>query len=221
MMGRLSHDQEQFFYSFRLDEAVPEDHAVREIAAVLDLSWAHSELASYYPEIGRPSIDPVLMIRMLIVGYVFGIRSERGLCREGQVNLAYRWFCGLSIEDKVPDHSAFSRARNERFGNSNVFRCVFERIVGTCIAAGLVGGEGFAVDASLIQADANKQRSIAGQDWRRKRAPARSSRAVKEHLAPLDDTAWGAASDVIPKFISPSDPATQWTGAPEAPGIFA
>jgi len=150
MMGRLSHDQEQFFYSFRLDEAVPEDHAVREIAAVLDLSWAHSELAPYYPEIGRPSIDPVLMIRMLIVGYVFGIRSERALCREVQVNLAYRWFCGLSIEDKVPDHSAFSRARNERFGDSNVFRCVFERIVGTCIAAGLVGGEGFAVDASLI-----------------------------------------------------------------------
>jgi transposase len=165
MMGRLSHDQEQFFYSFRLDEAVPEDHAVREIAAVLDLSWAHSELAPYYPEIGRPSIDPVLMIRMLIVGYVFGIRSERGLCREVQVNLAYRWFCGLSIEDKVPDHSAFSRARNERFGNSNVFRCVFERIVGTCIAAGLVGGEGFAVDASLIQADANKHRSIPGAEW--------------------------------------------------------
>ena len=112
MMGRLSYDQEQFFYSFRLDEVVPEDHAVREIAAVLDLSWAHSELAPYYPEIGRPSIDPVLMIRMLIVGYVFGIRSERALCREMQVNLAYRWFCGLSIEDKVPDHSAFSRARN-------------------------------------------------------------------------------------------------------------
>jgi transposase len=171
MMGRLSHDQEQFFYSFRLDEAVPEDHAVREIAAVLDLSWAHSELAPYYPEIGRPSIDPVLMIRMLIVGYVFGIRSERALCREVQVNLAYRWFCGLSIEDKVPDHSAFSRARNERFGDSNVFRCVFERIVGTCIAAGLVGGEGFAVDASLIQADANKHRSILGAElrsiWRR------------------------------------------------------
>jgi transposase len=129
MMGRLSHDQEQFFYSFRLDEAVPEDHAVREIAAVLDLSWAHSELAPHYPKIGRPSIDPVLMIRMLIVGYVFGIRSERALCREVQVNLAYRWFCGLSIEDKVPDHSAFSRARNERFGDSNVFRCVFERIM--------------------------------------------------------------------------------------------
>src|SRR5512139_2904728 len=115
MMGRLNHDQEQFFYSFRLDEAVPDDHPVREIAAVLDLSWVHSELAPYYPRLGRPSIDPVLMIRMLIVGYVFAIRSERALCRDVRVNLAYRWFCGLSLEDKVPDHSAFSRARNERF----------------------------------------------------------------------------------------------------------
>jgi transposase len=115
MMGRLSHDQEQFFYSFRLDEAVPDDHPVREIAAVLDLSWVRSELAGYYSHFGRPSIDPVLMIRMLIIGYVFAIRSERALCRDVRVNLAYRWFCGLSIEDKIPDHSAFSRARNERF----------------------------------------------------------------------------------------------------------
>ena len=221
MMGRLSHDQEQFFYSFRLDEAVPEDHAVREIAAVLDLSWAHSELAPYYPEIGRPSIDPVLMIRMLIVGYVFGIRSERALCREVQVNLAYRWFCGLSIEDKVPDHSAFSRARNERFGDSNVFRCVFERIVGTCIAAGLVGGEGFAVDASLIQADANKHRSIRGAEWHKDVDPEQARRAVKEYLATLDTPAYGAASDVTPKFVSPSDPAAQWTGALRNAAFFA
>jgi transposase len=101
MMGRLSQDQEQFFYSFRLDEAVPDDHPVREIAAVLDLSWVHSELAPYYSQLGRPSIDPVLMIRMLIVGYVFAIRSERALCRDVRVNLAYRWFCGLSIEEKT------------------------------------------------------------------------------------------------------------------------
>jgi transposase len=130
MMGRLNHDQEQFFYSFRLDEAVPNDHPVREVAAVLDLSWVHSELAPYYPRLGRPSIDPVLMIRMLIIGYVFAIRSERALCRDVSVNLAYRWFCGLSIEDKIPDHSAFSRARNERFGDSGIFRSVFERHCG-------------------------------------------------------------------------------------------
>src|SRR5476649_1882116 len=221
MMGRHNRDQEQIFYSFCLDEAVPDDHLVRAIAAVLDLSWVHAELASYYPKIGRPSIDPVLMIRMLVVGYAFAIRSERMLCREVQVNLAYRWFCGLSIEDKVPDHSAFSRARNERFRDSDIFRHVFERVVEACIAAGLVGGEGFAVDASLIQADANKQRSIAGQDWRRDRDPKRSSRAVKEYLATLDDTAWGAASDVVPKFVSPSDPAAQWTGAHKGPAFFA
>ena len=108
MMGRLKNDQGQLFYSFCLEEVVPDDHLVRGIAAVLDLSWVHAELAPYYPKIGRPSIDPVLMIRMLIIGYVFGIRSERLLCREVKVNMAYRWFCGLSIEDKIPDHSAFA-----------------------------------------------------------------------------------------------------------------
>jgi hypothetical protein len=94
MMGRLNRDQGQLFYSFCLDEAVPVDHRAREIAAVLDLSWVHAELAPCYPSIG--------MIRMLILGYVFAIRSERLLCREVQVNLAYRWFCGLSIENKIP-----------------------------------------------------------------------------------------------------------------------
>jgi transposase len=188
---------------------------VRKIDIALDLSWLRSELAPHYSSMGRPSIDPELMIRMLVVGYVFAIRSERLICREVQVNLAYRWFCKLGIEDGIPDHSTFSRARNERFREGDVFRRVFERVVEACIAAGLVGGEGFAVDASLIQADANKQRSIAGQDWRRDRDPKRSSRAVKEYLATLDDTAWGAASDVIPKFVS------QWTGAHKGPAFFA
>src|SRR5262245_36666015 len=126
MMGRLKHEQGQLFYGFRHDEVIPGDHLVREIAAVLDLTWPRAELASYYSSRGR---------------------------REVQVNLAYRWFCGLSIEDKIPGHSAFSRARNERFRNSDIFRRVFERVVEACIAAGLVGGEGFAVDASLIVAD--------------------------------------------------------------------
>jgi transposase len=221
MMGQLKHEQEQLFYEFRLDEVVPGDHLVREIAAVLDLTWVRAELASYYSPLGRPSIDPVLMIRMLIVGYVFAIRSERLLCREVQVNLAYRWFCCLSIEDKIPDHSAFSRARNERFRNSDMFRRVFERVVEACIAAGLVGGEGFAVDASLIVADANKQRSIPGSEWQKRRDPETASRAVKEYLATLDDGAFGAASEVTPKFVSPSDPAAQWTGAMRGPAFFA
>ena len=221
MMGRLKGDQGQLFYEFHLDEAVPADHTVRAIDAVLDLSWVHAELTPYYPSIGRPSIDPVLMIRMLIVGYVFAIRSERALCREVQVNLAYRWFCKLSIENQIPDHSAFSRARNERFGDSDIFRRVFERVVETCIAAGLVGGEGFAVDASLIAADANKQRSIPGHEWSKEIDPEVASRAVQEYLTTLDDATFGAASAVTPKFVSPSDPAAQWTGALKSAAFFA
>ena len=187
----------------------------------MDLSWVYAELAPYYSEIGRPSIDPVLMIRMLIIGYVFAIRSERQICRELQVNLAYRWFCELGLEDAIPDHSAFSRARHERFRESAVFRRVFERVVVACIEAGLVGGEGFAVDASLIEADANRQRSIPGVEWKKQIDPAAANRAVKEYLATLNDAAFGAATEVQPKFVSRSDPAAQWTGALKGPAFFA
>jgi transposase len=221
MMGRRNQGQGQLFYAFHLDEAVPDDHLVRKIGALLDLSWVYAELAPYYSEIGRPSIDPVLMIRMLIIGYVFAIRSEREICREVQVNLAYRWFCDLGLEDTIPDHSAFSRARNERFRASAIFRRVFERVVGSCIEAGLVGGEGFAVDASLIEADANRQRSIPSKAWNKELDPEAASRAVKEYLATLNDAAFGAATDVTPKFVSPSDPAAQWTGALKGPAFFA
>jgi transposase len=221
MMGRRKQGQGQLFYEFSLDDAVPDDHLVRKIGALLDLTWVYSALAPYYSAIGRPSIDPVLMIRMLIIGYVFAIRSERQICREVQVNLAYRWFCDLGLEDAIPDHSAFSRARNERFRESDIFRRVFERVVGTCIEAGLVGGEGLAVDASLIEADANRQRSIPGIEWKKQIDPAAASRAVKEYLATLNDAAFGAASEVQPKFVSPSDPAAQWTGALKGPAFFA
>ncbi|MGZ3577376.1 MAG: transposase [Vulcanimicrobiaceae bacterium] len=221
MMGRGSQDQGQLFYSFNLEEVVPDDHLVRAISRVLDLAWVRAELAPHYSPIGRPSVDPVLMIRMLIIGYVFAIRSERALCREVRLNLAYRWFCGLGIEDKIPDHSAFSRARNERFRDSDIFRRVFEHVVGACIAAGLVGREGFAVDASLIQADANKHRSIPGTEWNKDIDPEQARRATKEYLATLDDPAYGAASDVTPKFVSPSDPAAQWTGALRNAAFFA
>src|SRR4030042_4772984 len=194
MMGRLDRDQGRLFYSFCLDDVVPVDHRVREIAAVLDLSWVHTELAPHYPVMGRPVCDPVLRLRMLILGYVFAIRSERAICRETQVNLAYRWFCGLSIEDRIPDHSAFTRARNERFRDSDILRRVFERVVEGCIAAGLVGAEEFAVDASLIAAGANKPPSLPGSEWNKERDPREASRAVKEYLAAPDDPGFGAAT---------------------------
>jgi transposase len=179
MMGRRSQGQGRLFCEFHLAEVVPDDHLVRTIRALLDLSWVYAELAPYYSEIGRPSIDPVLMIQMLMIGYVFAIRSERQICREVQVNLAYRWFCDLGLEDAIPDHSAFSRARNEGFRESDNFRRVFERVVRSCIEAGLVGGEGFAVDASLIEADANRQRSIPGREWKKEIDPAVASREVQ------------------------------------------
>ena len=162
MMGRREGGQGQFFYAFDLDKVVPPDHLVRQIDNVIDLSWVHQELTPYYSDTGRPSIDPVLMIRMLIVGYVFAIRSERRICAEVQVNLAYRWFCKLGIEDRIPDHSVFCRARHDRFRESDALRRVFEGVVATCIAAGLVGGEAFSIDASLIKADVDKKKRLCG-----------------------------------------------------------
>ena len=221
MMGRRAAGQEQLFYEFNLDQAVPADHLVRRLDAVLDTSWVHQELEPYYSPLGRPSIDPELMIRMLIIGYVFAIRSEREICRDVQVNLAYRWFCGLGLEDSIPNHSVFSRARCERFRDGDILRILFERVVMSCIDAGLVGGRSFSVDASLIEADANKQRSIPGSEWIGPTSLDRASRSVKDYVETLDDAAFGAASEVVPKFISPSDPASQWTGAHKGPAFFA
>src|SRR5918998_1366331 len=170
---------------------------------------------------GRPSVDPELMIRMLLIGYCLGIRSERRLCEEVHLNLAYRWFCRLGLEGKVPDHSTFSKNRHGRFRDCDLFRHLFEAVVQRCLDEGLVGGEGFAVDASLIQADANKQRSLAGADWRAQDHTEADPRAVREYLATLDEAAFGAATEVEPKFVSPSDPAAQWTGALKGPAFFA
>ena len=164
MMGSQNDGQDQFLYNFRLTDYVPEDHLLRQIDRVLDLKGLRSHLAPFYSHTGRPSIDPELMIRMLIIGYCFGIRSERRLCEEVQLNLAYRWFCRLSIEDKVPDHSTFSKARHGRFRESDVLRFVFEQVLERCIQEKLVGGEGFAIDASIIKADANRQRVLDPDD---------------------------------------------------------
>ena len=211
----------QLFYDFSLDDHVPDDHLLRRIDQFLDLESVRSELKSFYSTIGRPSVAPELMIRMLVVGYSMGIRSERRLCEEVHLNLAYRWFCRLGLDGKVPDHSTFSRNRHGRFRQSDILRHLFETVVERCLREGLVGGEGFAVDASLIAADANKQRSVPGHEWRADDLGAGPGRAVREYLATLDDAAFGAASEITPKFISPSDPAAQWTGAHKGHAFFA
>ena len=211
----------QLFYDFCLDNHVPADHLLRRIDLFLDLERVRTALKPFYSSIGRPSVDPELMMRILIVGYCFGLRSERRLCEEVHLNLAYRWFCRLGLDGKVPDHSTFSRNRHGRFRQSDILRHLFETVVERCLREGLVGGKGFAVDASLIAADANKQRSIPGPEWQAQDHGADASRAVREYLATLDDAAFGAASAVTPKFVSPSDPAAQWTGAHKGHAFFA
>jgi len=190
----------QLFYDFCLDDHVPCDHLLRGIDGHLELEGLGQTLKPFYSRIGRPSIDPELTIRMLMVGYCMGIRSERRLCEEVHLNLAYRWFCRLGLDGKVPDHSTFSKNRHGRFRESDLLRHVFESIVQRCLAEGLVGADGFAVDASLIAADANKQRSVASKDWKPEEIKENAVRAAREYLATLDDAAFGAASPVTPKF---------------------
>ena len=162
------------------------------------------------------------MTRMLLVGYIMGIRSERRLCEEVHLNLAYRWFCRLDLADRVPDHSTFSKNRHGRFRDSNLLRNLFETVVARCIAEGLASGQRLAADASIIQADTNRQNSTPKSDWHPDRIdPEHAPRAVREYLSTLDDAAFGAASPVEPKFTSHSDPASQWTGARGGPAYFA
>jgi transposase len=218
MMGERRVGQEALFYEFSLERHVPRGHLLRSIDRFVELDGLRQELAPFYSEVGRPSIDPELMIRMLLVGYCFGIRSERRLCEEVHLNLAYRWFCGLGLDGEVPDHSTFSKNRHGRFRESNLLRRLFETVLQRCIDEGLVGGEGFAVDASLIQADASDRTRVEGAAGL---PPEAAGRAVEEYLAVLDDAAFGAASEVTPKFIAPSDPATRWTAAHRGPAFFA
>jgi len=214
MMGQQAGNQERLFYSFNLEEHVPADHLLRGIDRFLDLSTLRRELEPFYSHTGRPSIDPELIVRMLIVGYCFGIRSERRLCEEVHLNLAYRWFCHLGLEDQVPDHSTFSKNRHGRFRESGAFRHVFEMVVQRCMAEGLVGGEGFAVDASVVRADVSRSRSIEPSVV--KSDPSRATRAVSEYLDALEQS-----GSSIPSNVSLTDPEARWTAAPAGPAVFA
>src|SRR5579859_7937721 len=218
MMGERTTAQAALFYEFSLEHHVPSDHLLRAIDRFVDLSGIRAHLRPFYSELGRPSIDPELLIRMLIIGYCMGIRSEGRLCEEVHLNLAYRWFCGLGLQGAVPDHSTFSKNRHGRFRDSDLLRELFETTVARCMTEGLVGGEGFAVDASMIKADANRQRSVPGSEGL---PDAAASHAVREYLAVLDDAAFGAATPVVPKFISIADPGSRWTGANGGLAFFA
>ncbi len=222
MMGPRQEAQAALFYEFSLEDHVPHDHLVRSIDRFVDLTSVRAHLADFYSHTGRPSIDPELLIRMLLIGYCFGIRSERRLCEEVHLNLAYRWFCRLDLSDRIPDHSSFSKNRHGRFRESDLLRHVFEMTVARCMEEGLVGGQGFAVDASLISADVQKQNSSNPEDWAaREIDPADAPRAVREYLDTLDDEAFGVATTARPKFTAHADPASQWTAARKGPAFFA
>jgi transposase len=217
MMGQQTGGQDRLFYSFNLEDHVPQDHLLRGIDWFLDLRDLRQHLTDYYSHTGRPSIDPELMIRMLVIGYSYGIRSERRLCEEVHLNLAYRWFCRLGLEDAVPDHSTFSKNRHGRFRESGAFRHLFETVLQRCMTEGLVHGEGFATDASIIKADAQRQRGIPGDaaiDWG---DPDEAARPVREYLEGLETS---NGSSTPPKAISLTDPAATWTAA-GGPAFFA
>jgi transposase len=212
MMGRQRRDQGRLFYEFRLEDRIPENHLLRRMNVFVTVALAdlHKQLKPHYSDIGRPSIDPELMVRMLIVGYCYGIRSERKLCQEVELHLAYRWFCKLDLDDKVPHHSTFSENRLGRFRASDLLRHIFEQVVWAAMAMGLVKGEGFAVDASVLEANASRYHGKAPDelDWTDKQ---RQTRAVAEYLGALDETAEPNPDRKAPKVISPSDPASAWT----------
>ncbi len=217
MMGERQALQSSLFYEFNLEDHVPADHLLRGMDRFVDLSEVRARLEPHYSRIGRPSIDPELMLRMLIIGYSHGIRSERRLCQEVHVNLAYRWFCRLDLNDPVPDHSTFSKNRHGRFRDCDLFRILFEDVLARCIDEGLVGGEAFGVDASLIKADANREDGIVPKKWSPEQ---HASHATSEYLATLDDAAFGAATSVVPKYISPVDPAARWSAADRGKAHF-
>lgn len=205
MMGK-QRASEQLFYHFRLEDHVPIDHPLRAIDAVLNFARVRTVLAQYYSHTGRPSIDPELMLRMLLIGYAYGIRSERQLCNEVHLNLAYRWFCRLGLDGAVPDPSTFSKNRYGRFRESDVYRLLFEEVVEQCRAAGLVPGEGFAVDGSFVHGDARRDRRVGSIDEIREATA--SARPVREYLAALD--AGHPAHGGGAKYLSPTDPAAAW-----------
>lgn len=226
MMGELPKDQGTLFYDFSLEKLVAEDHLLRRIDGFLDFVPIREHLSSYYSSIGRPSVDPELMLRMLIIGYCYGIRSERQLCEEVRYHLAYRWFCRLGLERKVPDHSTFTKNRYGRFRDSDVLRRLFEAVLEQCMEQALIGGEGFAVDASLIHADARGVNSVAGTqpiDWDDEH---KALRPVREYLEALDKAA-GESPDPKapaakpPSRVSLSDPQSRWTAARDEPAFFA
>lgn len=200
-----------------LGATIPPDHLLRRIDPLLDMVELRDALAPHYSHHGRPSIAPELLIRMALIGRLYGITSERRLCEEVRFNLAYRWFCRLPLDARVPHHSTFSKNRHGRFRDAGIFRLLFELTVRRCVKAGLVGAKDAAIDASFVAADASWQHKMRDGDMD---AP-RLARPVREWLA--DQATAPAQEHGVPRgkpaAISRTDPASAWA-ARTAKGRF-
>jgi transposase len=182
MMGQQRRTESLFYY-FRLEEQIPTDHLLRMIDGHVDFSFVREQLRDFYSPTGRPSIDPEVLLRLLLIGYLYGITSERRLMDEVRMHLAYRWFTRLSFDQEIPDHSTFSKNRHGRFRQSGVFREVFEEIVRLCLQAGLVEGRNLGVDGTLVQANASEQSRVPREQLVE---AAQVSRTVREYLTELE-----------------------------------
>src|SRR5438128_678815 len=183
MMGQ--HDRsEALFYYFRLEDQVPETHLLRLIEKHISFAFVREKLKDSYSETGRPSIDPELLLRILLIGYLYGITSERKLIEELRMHLAWRWFTGLGFDQEIPHHSTFSKNRHGRFQESKIFEQLFEQIVARCLEAGLVRGDNLSVDGSFIEANANKGSRIPREQLAE---VAQVNQTVRQYLVELEE----------------------------------
>jgi transposase len=206
MMG-LQPRTEPLFYYFRLEDQIPEHHLLRRIDRCVDFSFVLERLRGAYSPMGRPSIDPEILLRLLLVGYLYGITSERRLVEEVRMHLAYRWFTHLGFEQEIPDHSTFSKNRHGRFRESGIFLEVFEEVVRRCLEAGLVEGKRTTVDGTAVRANASPQSRVLRQELGE---VAKLSKTVREYLAEVEQE------------NPATDPEARWAGkgGPAAPSYY-
>jgi transposase len=218
MMGQHSRSEALFYY-FRLEDQVPENHLLRLIDRHIDFDFVRTKLKDFYSDTGRPSIDPELLLRILLVGYLYGITSERKLVEELRMHLAWRWFTGLGFDQEIPHHSTFSKNRHGRFQESNLFQEIFEEMVARCIATGLVKGEHMSVDGSFIQANADHHSRIPREQLAE---AAEVNRTVREYLAELEKENPVEAPAPQQEQVSTTDPDSTYAtkGGPARLGYY-
>lgn len=202
MMGQHSRSETLFYY-FRLEDQVPENHLLRLIDQHVSFDFVREKLRDFYSDTGRPSIDPELLLRMLLIGYLYGVTSERKLVEELRMHLAWRWFTGLGFDQEIPHHSTFSKNRHGRFHESNLFQELFEHIVDQCVRVGLVKGDHLAADGSFIQANANHNQRVPREQLTE---VAQVNRTVREYLAELEEENGGGEPVHQQDRVSTTDP---------------